>query len=332
MSEGPGVQRVAGHLAPRGPGRKVSIVGAGSVGVAIGVALLAKNIADPLVLIDVDGDKAQGEVQDMEHASAFFDTQEIIGGNDYSLTEGSQVCIVTAGARQKPGQSRTDMLEANIKIMKHIVSELVKYSPDAILIIVSNPVDVLTYAAWKISGLPLNRVFGSGTHLDSSRFQHFIGKLTGFPVRMVKAQILGEHGASCAPIWSGVRVAGYPIENFDGFSSEETKTFVFQQVLQSVPKLLRLKGYTSTAVGFAVADQVESIIFDKIKAIPVSTLVKGFYGIEEEVFLSLPCVLGKSGITTVLPPDLDEDEKKLLKASADNMFKYQQEIDDFISK
>ncbi|CAH1391666.1 unnamed protein product [Nezara viridula] len=331
MSAGPAVERVDGHVALP-TGRKVSIVGAGSVGVAIGVSLLAKNIADPLVLIDVDGNKALGEVQDMQHSSAFLQTQQIIGGNDYSLTEGSQICIVTAGARQKPGQSRTDMLEANIKIMKHIITELVKYSPDAIIIIVSNPVDVLTYAAWKISGLPLNQIFGSGTHLDSSRFQYFIGKLSGFPVHLIKAQILGEHGASCAPIWSGVSVAGHPIEKFGNLFTEENKKFVFEQVLQSVPELLRLKGYTSTAVGFAVADQVESILFNKSKAIPVSTLVKGFYGIEEDVFLSLPCLLGNSGISTVLPPDLNEHEKHLFKASADNMFKYQQEIDDFINK
>ncbi|XP_014274487.1 L-lactate dehydrogenase C chain [Halyomorpha halys] len=331
MSMDPRVQRVPGHVALP-TGRKVTIVGAGSVGVAIGISLLAKNIADPLVLIDIDGNRALGEVQDMQHASAFLDTQEIVGGNDYRLTEGSRVCIVTAGARQKPGQSRTELLEDNIKIMKHIITELMKYSPDTIIIVVSNPVDVLTYAAWKISGLPLNRVFGSGTHLDSSRFQYFIGKLTGYPVHLVKAQILGEHGASCAPVWSGVNVAGLPIERFGDLFTDEKKKDVFEQVLQSVPELLRLKGYTSTAVGFTVADQVESILFNKTKALPCSTLVKGFYGIEEDVFLSLPCMLGNNGVSAVLPPDLNEQEKNLFKASADNMFKYQQEIDDIICK
>jgi L-lactate dehydrogenase len=172
---------------------------------------LTQNLADELALVDVDPEKLRGEMLDLQHAAAFLPRAKIVANTDYKVTEGSDICIVSAGARQRDGESRLALVQRNVAIFKSIIPQLVKYSPGAILLIISNPVDALTYVAWKLSGFPSNRVFGSGTNLDSSRFRGLLADRLDVSAHNVHGYVIGEHGDSSVPVWSTVNVGGVPI-------------------------------------------------------------------------------------------------------------------------
>lgn len=247
---------------------------------------------------------------------------------DYEATAGSRICIVTAGARQKEGESRLELVQRNTDIFRAIIPQLVKHSPDAVLLVVSNPVDVLTYVAWRLSGLPHHRVLGSGTNLDSSRFRFLLSQRLGVAPSSCHGWIIGEHGDTSVPVWSGVNVAGVRLREIDpevGTSADEERwSDVHHQVVSSAYEIIRLKGYTSWAIGLSVSALCQGILRNSHNVNAVSTLVRGHHGLDEDVFLSLPCVLGRRGVEQVVRQRLTEEERAKLHKSAAAMAKVQQ--------
>ncbi|KAM3379761.1 L-lactate dehydrogenase B [Capsicum galapagoense] len=310
---------------------KISVIGVGNVGMAIAQTILTQDLVDELALVDAKPDKLRGEMLDLQHAAAFLPRTKIVASVDYSVTSGSDLCIVTAGARQNPGESRLNLLQRNFAMYKGIVPELVKYSPQCILLIVSNPVDVLTYVVWKLSGFPANRVIGSGTNLDSSRFRFLIADHLDVNAQDVQAYIVGEHGDSSVALWSSISVGGIPLLSFlerqQIAIEKETLENIHKNVVQSAYEVINLKGYTSWAIGYSVASLAYSIIRDQRKIHPVSVLAKDFYGIDgDDVFLSLPAQLGRSGVLGVTNVHLIDEEIQRLKNSASSILDVQNQL------
>lgn len=306
---------------------KVTVVGVGQVGMACAFSLLSQNVTSDLALVDMVEDKLKGEMMDLQHGSTFLKNATVTASTDYATTAGSRICIVTAGARQKEGESRLELVQRNTDIFRSIIPQLVKHSPDTILLIVSNPVDVLTYVAWKLSGLPHHRVIGSGTNLDSSRFRFLLSQRLGLAPTSVHGWIIGEHGDTSVPVWSGVNVAGVRLRDIDpeiGSSADDEKwSEVHHQVVSSAYEIIRLKGYTSWAIGLSVSALCQSIIRNSHDVSAVSTLVRGHHGIDHEVFLSLPSILGGGGVEQIVRQRLTEEETSKLQQSAGTMAKVQ---------
>ncbi|XP_064144427.1 L-lactate dehydrogenase C chain isoform X2 [Loxodonta africana] len=285
------------------PQRKVTIVGIGAVGMACAISILLKDLADELALVD---------------------------GKDFSMSANSKLVIVTAGARQQEGESRLALVQRNVNIMKTVIPAIIRHSPDCMILIVSNPVDILTYVVWKLSGLPVNRVIGSGCNLDSARFRYLVGEKLGVHPTSCHGWIIGEHGDSSVPLWSGVNVAGVPLKNLNPNlgtdSDKEQWKNVHRQVVDSAYEIIKLKGYTSWAIGLSVTDLAGSILKNLRRVHPVSTMVKGLYGIKEEIFLSIPCVLGQSGVSDVVKVKLNPEEEALFKKSANTLWEIQKDL------
>ncbi|XP_014209671.1 L-lactate dehydrogenase-like [Copidosoma floridanum] len=302
---------------------KITIVGVGQVGMACAFSILTNNVSSDVVLVDVMADKLKGEMLDLQHGSAFLKNARINASTDYAASANSSICIVTAGARQREGESRLDLVQRNTDIFKGIVPQLVKYSPNTILLVVSNPVDILTYVAWKLSGLPRNRVIGSGTNLDSARFRFLLSQRLNVAPTSCHGWIIGEHGDTSVPVWSGVNVGGVRLceldENVGTEADQEGWNELHKQVVQSAYEVIRLKGYTSWAIGLSVSQLASSILRNSMQVHAVSTLVAGQHGIEREVFLSLPCTLGENGIAHVIKQKLTDKELELLGKSANTM-------------
>ncbi|KAM3172371.1 hypothetical protein ACTXT7_014679 [Hymenolepis weldensis] len=302
------------------PKTKVSIVGVGSVGMAIGFSIMTQGLANTLALVDYDENKCLGEVLDMQHGSQFLHTGNVIGGKDYSYTSHSDVVFIAAGARQAVGESRLNLIQRNVDIYKTIVPEVVKYSPDCIIVVVSNPVDVLTYVTWKLSGLPRNRVIGSGTILDSARFRHMLGQKLELASSSIHGYIIGEHGDSSVAVWSRVSVGGVNLSSvYPKFAEEgDPNNFaaVHKDVIDSAYEIIRLKGYTSWAIGLCCANLCGALLNDRNVVIPLTTNVNGLYDIKDDVFLSMPCVVNSNGVTSVVNLRLTDAEKAKLHHSA----------------
>ncbi|KAK9984651.1 hypothetical protein SO802_034176 [Lithocarpus litseifolius] len=310
---------------------KISVIGAGNVGMAIAQTILTQDLADEIVLIDAKPDKLRGEMLDLQHAAAFLPRTKIHASVDYELTVGSDLCIVTAGARQNPGESRLDLLQRNVALFKNIIPPLARFSPETILLIVSNPVDVLTYVSWKLSGFPSNRVIGSGTNLDSSRFRFLIADHLDVNAQDVQAYIVGEHGDSSVALWSSISVGGVPVlsflENQQIAYEKVTLEKIHKEVIDSAYEVISLKGYTSWAIGYSVANLARSILRDQRKIHPVSVIANGFYGIEGgEVFLSLPAQLGRGGVLGVTNVHLTDEEAKRFRDSANTILDVQRQL------
>merc|ERR1719187_9975 len=275
-------------------------------------------------------DKLRGEMLDLQHGLTFLRNIKIDASTDYAVSAGSKVCIVTAGARQQEGESRLSLVQRNVNIYKSIIPKLVENSPNAILLIVSNPVDILTYVAWRISGLPKHRVIGSGTNLDSARFRFHLSEKLKVSPTSTHGWIIGEHGDSSVPVWSGVNVAGVPLQGLNPKMGHDDDTenwkAVHKEVVDGAYEVIRLKGYTSWAIGMSVADLVESMLKNLHKVHPVSTLVQGMHGVKDEVFLSVPCVLGNSGLTDVIHMTLKASEEQQLVKSAETLWGVQKEL------
>ncbi|XP_028716113.1 L-lactate dehydrogenase C chain-like [Peromyscus leucopus] len=310
---------------------KITVVGVGNVGMACAISILLKDLADELALMDADADKLKGETMDLLHGSLFFNTSKIVSGKDYSVTANSNLVIVTAGARQKVGESRLDLVQRNVVIMKSIIPGIVQNSPDCKILIVSNPVDILTYVVWKISGLPPTRVIGSGCNLDSARFRYLIGEKLSVHPASCHGWVLGEHGDSSVPLWSGVNVAGIPLKSLNPAlgtdSDKEGWKQIHKQVVESAYEIVRLKGYTSWAIGLSVMDLAGSMLKNLRRVHPVSTLVKGLYGIKEEIFLSVPCILGRNGVTDIVKVNLNPNEEELIRKSAETLWSVQKDLE-----
>ncbi|XP_041074583.1 L-lactate dehydrogenase A chain-like isoform X1 [Polyodon spathula] len=310
-------------------GAKVTIVGVGQVGMACAISILQSNIADNVTLIDVMEDKLMGEVMDLQHGSLFLKST-ITAAKDYSETADSKLCIITAGVRQKEGESRLNLVQRNVEVFKHIIPNLAKYSPDAILLVVSNPVDILTYVSWKLSGFPSHRVMGSGTNLDTARFRFLIGEKLKINSSSVHGYIIGEHGDSSVPVWSETNVAGVSLQSLNPYldtenDPEEWKQ-IHKQVVDSAYEVIKLKGYTSWAIGLSVSTLAQSILKNLRIVHPVSYLIKDLHGIKEEVFLSLPCVLGSSGVCGIIKQSLKESETARLKKSSETLWAIQKDL------
>ena len=296
---------------------KVAIVGAGSVGATIAYALLIRGVAKTVALYDLDADKTRAEVLDLNQGIQFVPMATVVGSDDIAVTAGADVVVITAGAKQKPGQTRLDLAGTNVAMCRALVPRLVELSPDALLLLVTNPVDVLTYAATKVSGLPTSRVIGSGTVLDSSRLRVLLAQHTGVAVQSIHAYIVGEHGDSELPLWSGTSIGPIPVSEWsDPKLDEQTRGSIAEQVVRSAETIIRGKGATNYAIGLSTTRIVEAVLHDEGRVLPVSSLLDGPYGITD-VCLSLPTVVDRSGIRAVLTPPMTADETAALRRSAD---------------
>ncbi|CAG5040196.1 unnamed protein product [Parnassius apollo] len=308
-------------------GNKVTVVGVGQVGMAAVFSMLTQGVTNNIALVDVMEDKLRGEMMDLQHGAAFMKSCKIQASKDYSISAGSKICVVTAGVRQREGESRLDLVQRNTDILKIIIPQLVKYSPDAVFIIASNPVDILTYVTWRISGLPKHRVIGSGTNLDSARFRYLLSEKLGIAPTSCHGYIIGEHGDTSVPIWSGVNIAGVRLSDLNSKigSEEDSEQWrqMHEKVVKSAYEVIKLKGYTSWAIGLSLSQLVWAILSDASSVHPVSTYIKGMHGIEQDVFLSLPCALGHRGISDVILQTLTDKELTQLRKSAKLMAQIQ---------
>lgn len=300
---------------------KISIIGgAGAVGATTAYAITMAGLANELVLVDINRDKTQGEALDLNHGAAFIEPVKVIAG-DYEDTKDSDIVIITAGVAQKPGgETRLQLTKRNVDIFKTIIPEVVKYSPDCILLVVSNPVDILSYVAYALSGFPKERVIGSGTVLDTSRLKYEISSRFNVDARDVITYILGEHGDTSFPAWSLTNINGIRIDEYAKLSNidynEEFRNSLHENVKNAAYEIINKKGATYYAIGLSVAHIVESILRDKKCILPVSTLVNDYYGVDD-VYLGVPCIVGKNGVEKVLKVELDEEEINNLNKSAE---------------
>jgi L-lactate dehydrogenase len=299
---------------------KITVVGTGQVGMAAAFSLMTQGVVSELALVDMVENKLKGEMMDLQHGQAFLRTVKIVASTDYAVTKNSKICVVTAGARQNEGESRLSLVQRNVEIFKHIIPNLVKHSPDCILIIVSNPVDIMTYVSWKLSGFPHHRVIGSGTMLDSSRFRFEISEKLHIAPSSCHGYIIGEHGDSSVPVWSSVNVAGTRLRdmlpNIGEADDPEKWNEVHKDVVNSAYEIIRLKGYTSWAIGLMVSTLCNAILKNQRQVYALSTIAKGYHGITEEIFLSLPVVCGEKGIIAQFSALLSEKEEEKLRTSA----------------
>lgn len=292
---------------------KVSVIGCGSVGATTAYALLLEGITSHLTVIDIKKEKAEGLMLDLKHALSFTTYTKLSSSDDFSACKGSQLVVLTAGKRQAPGETRLDLANANKKIFQEIIPKIAASAPDAILLIITNPVDVLTYEALKVSKFPWQRVFGSGTILDSARFQFHISEKIKVNPRSIDAYVLGEHGDSSFPVWSFANVLGKPLKEFEGFT-EKTAQKCYEDTKTAAYRIIHDLGYTCYSISTAVAEIAKCIKDDAHLVFPLSTLLQNYYG-HSGVCLSVPCVLGQEGIEKVLTIPLDKKEQENLASS-----------------
>lgn len=299
--------------------RKGVIIGLGQVGLACAYSLLIQDCFDELVLQDLDLQKVEGEVMDLVHGMSLIAPTDLIAGTVADAGKDADVVIITAGAAQKPEETRLNLLERNVAIYQSILTDVVKHCPDAILLIVTNPVDIMTDVALKISGFPSSRVIGSGTVLDTSRFRFLLANKLNIDPRSVHAYIIGEHGDSEVPVWSTANVAGRKLltQNWEDLTqSDRTElTNIFDRVKNAAYEVIQRKGYTSYAIGLVVTDIVKAILRSQERVLTVSGLVDGLYGIDN-VCLGLPRVVSDKGILKTVNLDLNPKEEKQLRHSA----------------
>jgi L-lactate dehydrogenase len=308
-----------GSTSARGTSR-VAIVGAGSVGATIAYACLIRGVAGTVALYDLNADKTTAEVLDLEQGIQFVPMAQVVGSDDVAVTAGSDIVVVTAGAKQKPGQTRLELAGVNVEMCRKLIPQLVELSPDAIILMVTNPVDVLTYAAQKFAGLPSNRVFGSGTVLDSSRLRILLARHAGVAVQSVHAYVVGEHGDSELPLWSTATIGPIPVGDWSvpGVPplDTEVRDAIAHEVVTAAERIIRGKGATNYAIGLSTARIVEAVLKDEKRILPVSSLLDGPYGLSD-VCLSLPTVVDRRGIVSVLTPPVDDEEQASLNRSAE---------------
>ena len=297
---------------------RIAIVGAGNVGATYAYALLLTGLSSEIVLIDANRARAEGEAMDLNHAIPFAHPTRIFAG-DCSDCAGAAVTVVAAGVAQRPGETRLDMVQRNGEIWKQIIPQIVTNNPDGILLIATNPVDALTYAALKISGLPTQRVIGSGTVLDTARFRFLLSEHFRVDARSVHAFIIGEHGDSEVPVWSLANIAGMKLDDFcraQGIQlTSADRQNIYEQTRDAAYKIIERKGATYYAVAAGLIRITAALLRDQNTVFSVSSLVEDYYGIHD-VCLSLPAILNSSGIRDVLRLELNEKEQGQLQNSA----------------
>ena len=297
---------------------KVAIIGAGHVGATIAYTLTVTGVAAEIVLIDINEKKAFGEAMDIRQGTAYCSPTNIYSGT-YADAKGADIVIITSGVARKAGQSRLELAQANVNILKDITPQIVKVAPNAIYIIVSNPVDVLTYAAIKMSGLPEGHVIGSGTVLDTGRLQQMLGAHVEVDPRDVQAYVMGEHGDSEFVAWSSAQVAGVPLNTFcelhGHLEHEAAEKRIAEDVKNSAYTIIEKKHATYYGVAMAVKRICTAVMRDEQTVLPVSSLMVGEYGLSD-LAISMPTVVGRDGVVCRVPVPLNDDEQHELTASA----------------
>lgn len=298
--------------------RKVAVIGCGFVGSSSAFALMQSGLFSEMVLIDADTKRAEGEAMDISHGISFARPMQIYAGNYDDITDAA-IIVITAGANQKPDETRLDLIKKNAAIMKSIVGEIKKRDFGGILLIVSNPVDILTLIALKESGYPSNRVIGSGTVLDTGRFKYLLGEHLDVDNRSVHAFIIGEHGDSELAAWSNARIGGLKVNDFcelrGHFNHEQSMKKIFENVRNSAYEIIERKHATYYGIAMAVKRICEAIVRNEKSILPVSSLMTGEYGLND-VVLSIPAVVDETGVQKVIPIELNDEELTKLKDSA----------------
>ena len=298
--------------------QKVAVIGCGFVGATSAFSLIQTGLFSEMVLIDANAKKAEGEAMDLSHGSAYLTPMNIYAGTYDDIVDAG-IIVITAGANQKPDETRLDLVKKNVQIFKSIIPEIKKRNCEGILLIVSNPVDILTEVALKLSGFPSNRVIGSGTVLDTARLKYVLGKHLQVDPRDVHAYIIGEHGDSELVVWSGAQVAGIHINHFrelrGHFNHEEAMERLAQEVRDSAYEIIERKGATYYGVAVAVKRIATAIVKDEHAVLPVSSLMQGEFGLND-LCLSIPTVIGQDGVEKVVDIYLNNDENDKLQSSA----------------
>ncbi|MES2221168.1 MAG: L-lactate dehydrogenase [Acidobacteriota bacterium] len=299
---------------------KIGIVGAGSVGATIAYACMVRGVGKHISLFDIAKTKVEAEILDLNHGLMFVPMAKVDGSDDLNVLERSDVIVVTAGAKQKPGQTRVELAETNTTICRKLIPDLLRVAPHATLLMVTNPVDVLTYVALKLSGLESRRVLGSGTVLDSSRFRFLIAQRCAVAVQNVHAYIAGEHGDSEIPLWSSASIGNVPVQGWHmpghGVLSTQEEQEIYQTVRTAAYKIIQGKGATNYAIGLAVATILEAILWNEGRVLPVSSLLSDYRGISN-VCLSVPSIVGIRGVEGLLPVPMNASEEAGLRSSAE---------------
>ncbi|GAB2667392.1 L-lactate dehydrogenase [Gordonia jinhuaensis] len=306
-------------------GTKLAIIGAGAVGTAIAYASLIRGVARTVALMDINAKKVHAEVLDLSHGLEFVPRADVIGSDDVEVCRDADVVVFTAGAKQKPGQSRLDLADSTIAVTKASMPGVLEVAPDAVYIMVSNPVDLVTYAALKYSGLPRNQLFGSGTVLDSSRLRFSVAQYCGVAVQNVHAYIVGEHGDSEIPLWESATIGGMPLtawEPLPGFDplDENARNDIQHDVVSSAYTIIDGKGATNYAIGLATARIAEAVLRNEHRVMPISTIATGagYEGIED-VCLSLPTLIDRRGAGERIRVPLSDSERQGLIDSANTL-------------
>jgi L-lactate dehydrogenase len=299
---------------------KVAIIGCGRVGMSTAFAILQQGIVNELLLVSRSKAKAEGEKLYLEHGLSFLRHTNISASNNFADLINSDVVVFTAGDSQKPGETRLDLVEKNKAIIRETIPQILKYAPNAIIIIVSNPVDILTYEAYKIADLPKGRIFGSGTTLDTSRFRFHLSEQLKVNPKSIHAYILGEHGDSSFPAISGAIVGGQSLLSISGMSEEKALS-AYKKTRDAAYNIIKAKGATYYAIATAASKLVETILTNGKKIYPVSIPLHNYYG-HSGVSLSVPCVIGRGGVEQTIEIKLSWEEKKLLEKSVNILKKY----------
>ncbi|SMB99098.1 L-lactate dehydrogenase [Thermanaeromonas toyohensis ToBE] len=301
---------------------KVAIIGAGYVGSTTAFSLLFSGVVGEIVLVDINRAKAQGEAMDLSHAATLIRPLKILSGEPRDCA-GADILIFTAGANQRPGESRLDLVHRNARLVQEALPEFIHYCPDALILMVTNPVDILTYVAWKVSHLPPSRVLGSGTVLDSARFRHLLSLQVGVDPRNIHAYVIGEHGDTEVPVFSLANIAGIWLDEFPltkgTVDRDLFKADISHQVREAAYEIIQRKGFTSYGVALALTRITEAILRDERRVLTISSVIHDLYDINYEVALSLPCVIGREGRISVLPLPLAPGEKLALHRSAETL-------------
>ena len=299
--------------------RRVVLVGTGFVGMSFAYSMLNQGGIEELVLIDVNKEKAEGEAMDLSHGLPFAPDRIEFWAGDYEDCKTADIVVITAGANQQPGESRLDLVQKNSKIMRSIIREVMKSGFNGILVVASNPVDVLTYVAWQESGLPRHRVIGSGTALDSARFRYEIGKYLNVDTRSIHGYIIGEHGDTEFPVWSHTTVGVMPlldvVKNNPQFKIEDLEE-IYVNVRDAAYHIIERKGATYYGIGMSLARLVKAILNDENSVLPVSVYLNGQYG-HRDVFLGIPAIINRNGVREVLELNLTGSEKEKLTKSVE---------------
>ncbi|GAB2489034.1 L-lactate dehydrogenase [Alkalibacterium psychrotolerans] len=307
--------------------QKIILIGDGAVGSSYAYALINQNIGQELGIIDVNREKAEGDVMDLESALAFTAPKKLYVA-DYEDCHDADLVVYTAGASQKPGETRLDLTEKNLRITKDVVEKVMASGFNGIFLVATNPVDILTYAVYKLSGLPSNQVIGSGTSLDSARFRQAVANLLDVDVRNVHGYIIGEHGDTEFPVWSHANVAGLQINEWlknNPDTDEEALVNIFFSVRDAAYEIIKRKGATFYGIGVSLARITRAILSNENAVLPLSVYLEGEYG-QEDIYIGSPAIVNRNGIERIVEIPLNDSEKEKMKHSADVIRKHLKEV------